>query len=669
MDPAVPDTLTTHLWALSFVGAATQLILALACLMALVIARRAERLPSGQYWIAAQASLAAAMIAILVRAFTSGPDADYRLPGDYRVLAGLYIGGKAAFFLALALGTEEMMGRAPTVSMRHGAVVLASLLAVVSAAWASDVVTSGRVQGGLAVVLMGASAWRLWRAPAAVRTNGSHFLAVALALYGVMALPYLFGWRFAIMPVPGAIGRAMLLALDRSSLLDIVAQCLLAIALMVLLFDRQRTASVNKTSEFDALRREADSAARLEELGRVAATVAHELNNPLAVVLGTAEQLLANNPAAEMRDDVERILREAVRCQTVARDLLLYARDQQPSLAPVAIGPLVAEAMEAVRMHAAAAGVRLDNAVRTTAVLDADRTGLQRAFVNLLTNALDASPAGAVVRAESWDAGEALWIAFEDRGAGIRPEVRDRIFEPFFSTKAAGQGTGLGLAITRGIVERHGGTMSVESMPERPVGTRVIIRLPLSLTSQDAPAVTPGEATPSALRLTPSSSSTVARSRFGTPARSAPAVSPVRDATPPHTSPASRRVLVVDDEAGIRNVLTRLIERHGFVVEPAANGLLAQAILRRDGASAFAALFCDVRMPGLDGPSLVAWIQAEMPALLPRTVILSGDTVSPEIAALTKRSGCLLLAKPFRQQDIAALLAQLAPSPAPGSTG
>ena len=482
MDSAVPDTLTTHLWALSFVGAATQLLLALACLLALVIARRSERLPSGQYWIVAQLSLALAMVAILVRALTTGPDADYRLPGDYRALAGLYIGGKAAFFLALALGTEEMLGRAPTVAMRRGAAMLALLLGVGAAVWASDNVTSGYVQGGLAVALMGTSAWRLWRAPEAVRTNGSHFLAVALALYGVMAVPYLVGWRFAMMPVPGAIGQAMLLALDRSSLLDIVAQCLLAIALMVLLFDRQRTASVNRSTEFDALQREADSAARLEELGRVAATVAHELNNPLAVVLGTAEQLLANHPATEMRDDVERILREAVRCQTVARDLLLYARDQQPSLAPVAIGPLVAEAMEAVRMHAAAAGVRLDNAVRTTAVLDADRTGLQRAFVNLLTNALDASPAGTVVRAESWDAGEALWIAFEDRGAGIRPEVRDRIFEPFFSTKAAGQGTGLGLAITRGIVERHGGTMSVESMPERPVGTRVIIRLPLSLT-------------------------------------------------------------------------------------------------------------------------------------------------------------------------------------------
>ena len=156
MDPAVPDTLTTHLWALSFVGAATQLFLALACLLALVIARRAERLASGQYWIVSQASLAVAMVAILVRALTSGPDADNRLPGDYRVLAGLYIGSKAAFYLALTLGSEEMLGRAPTVSMRRGAVALALLLAVVSAAWTPDVVTSGWVQGGLALVLMGA---------------------------------------------------------------------------------------------------------------------------------------------------------------------------------------------------------------------------------------------------------------------------------------------------------------------------------------------------------------------------------------------------------------------------------------------------------------------------------------------------------------------------------
>lgn len=208
---------------------------------------------------------------------------------------------------------------------------------------------------------------------------------------------------------------------------------------------------------------------RVNAIGRLACGVAHELNNPLASLLGFAQLLLLEGGlSAGQRTDVGCILEQGQRCKTIVQDLLLFGRKREPKKEVVPVAPLVESVLRLARLDIEAKRIQVsvERADPGAAIL-ADVFQMQQVFLNLILNAAHAvegrEDRRLAIRVAS-ASGRTL-IRFTDNGCGIPPENLGRIFEPFFSTKPAGKGTGLGLAVCRDIVVEHGGAVSAVSEP------------------------------------------------------------------------------------------------------------------------------------------------------------------------------------------------------------
>ncbi len=219
---------------------------------------------------------------------------------------------------------------------------------------------------------------------------------------------------------------------------------------------------------------------RLASVGRLAAGVAHEIGNPLTGIACLAQNLAREAGTVEQRERLALILRETQRIDTIVRVLLGFSHagtiHAVPRLERFAARDALGEAITLVQLSRKAKRVACHNRVASGLSLEGDRQRLLQVFVNLISNACDASPEGGevVVEAEALDGAIRLRIA--DRGTGIDDAVRERMFEPFFTTKPPGQGTGLGLPLAQSIVREHLGTLEVESSPGR--GTTVVVELP-----------------------------------------------------------------------------------------------------------------------------------------------------------------------------------------------
>jgi two-component system NtrC family sensor kinase len=208
-----------------------------------------------------------------------------------------------------------------------------------------------------------------------------------------------------------------------------------------------------------------------------------------------------------------------------------------------------------------------------------------------------------------------VFAEVRDTGPGIKPEVAKRIFEPFFTTKSVGAGTGMGLAVSFGMVAAHGGNL--EALPQ-PQGQGACFRLTL-------------------------------------PRGAAKSVVIDNQA---HTEPSlpRKRVLVVDDEPEVVSLLRDILERAGHEVEHAEHGLEA---LNRVSTSAYDAIFCDLRMPGLDGRSLRKKLIAEHPDYKGRMIFVTGDLLGT-LKSGSDIDGCRVIEKPFHSRAILAELARIA---------
>ncbi|TEU15261.1 MAG: GAF domain-containing protein [Anaerolineales bacterium] len=250
--------------------------------------------------------------------------------------------------------------------------------------------------------------------------------------------------------------------------------------------------------------------AKLAAIGELAAGVAHEINNPLASIVGFARLLLqAVDDDDPMREDLQIIDREAARTRAIVRALLDFARQREPRLEPVDVNEIVRTTMTLIRHQAKGARVTIKESYDETlppVSLDADQ--IKQVFLNMVTNAIQAMPQGGELkvvtayrpRAQSpelakergpdgstgspqrlvdgMDGADRVTVEFHDTGAGISAEDLPRIFDPFFTTKKVDQGTGLGLSISHGIVERHGGRIEVES--EVGQGSTFTVMLPVT---------------------------------------------------------------------------------------------------------------------------------------------------------------------------------------------
>ncbi len=386
---------------------------------------------------------------------------------------------------------------------------------------------------------------------------------------------------------------------------------------------------------------------RLASMGMLAAGVAHEINNPLSYVLYNVESAAEDLP--RLADDVRRChdalfrhlgpeeaaralgerpdtglpaamedvvvrLREAAsganRIKEIARGLGTFSRVDRDEVMPVQLQPVIEQALNMAfnQIKYRAQVVRDYDPIPP--VLAADGK-LAQVFLNLFINAAHAIDEGHVeenkIRVRAWAEGEAVLAEVSDTGKGIAPEHHDRIFQPFFTTKEVGVGSGLGLAIARNIVTGFGGEISFSSEPGK--GTRFLIRLPrLPRDWQTREA------------------------------------SPTEDA--PTRSTTRGRILVVDDEPGIRAIIARILGRDHEVVT-AASGEEARAILEQD--RRFDLIFCDMMMPRISGMELHAWLAARDADrdLAARVVFITGGAFTPGASDYLARVGNLRVEKPF----------------------
>jgi signal transduction histidine kinase/ActR/RegA family two-component response regulator len=623
--------------ALSVIGASAQFVLALATVATLAFARRVLGVRAAPWWVLSHLAFAVALVAVVVWEVTPPSDDAWSV---HRLASGTYGAGKIVFYALLGLGTAELLGRSVPRYWGWAIATVALLASLAFATEADDLQRIYRLQGAVGVVVMASAAWRLHRIDPTLRTRGTSLMAAALVLVAMLSLPYVLDLRYADAPPPGDLLGVVAFLVDRTSVPDLVGQLGIGLAMLALLLDRQAELQRREREAEEALQREGATTVRLETIGRMAATVAHELHNPLTVVIGTAEQLATQPVDPALKRDLDLLVREAMRCRHVAQALLATTRAEAPPMVEVPTARIVRHATDATRLRASAAGVTLRTHVERGVHVLGDPVALEQAVINLVRNAIDATPRGREVDVRAFADGHHAVLAVEDTGSGIPVAIRDRLFEPLQTTKPVGRGTGLGLAIVRGIVQRHGGTVTLETQPMRLEGTRFVIRLPRVASSWESS----GEIAVDAVRTTEERANR-------TPAPAAPAL--VTGAVP-------TRALVVDDEEGIREMLGRTLERYGFAVVEAADGIAAQAVLAADDAAAtIAVVFCDVHMPRLGGDALAQWLATACPALLPRTVLLTGDSSTEALQAMVSRLGCQLLAKPFARRDLERVLGRV----------
>ncbi|MFW6189586.1 MAG: two-component system sensor histidine kinase NtrB [Planctomycetota bacterium] len=229
--------------------------------------------------------------------------------------------------------------------------------------------------------------------------------------------------------------------------------------------------------ELTRLQAELVQAAKMSSLGRLAAGVAHELNNPLGSILLYSDLVMEDTPEEDpRRENLEKVARQAARCREIVRGLLDFGRAAEGTAAPVDVNVLLERAVGILEGHEMFHDVEAARDLHADLPeLQADGRQLQQAFTNIILNAVEAMKGHGRLTLATAPAsdGEGVVVRIADTGCGIPEQDREHLFEPFFTTRD--DGTGLGLAITYGIVERHGGSIEVESEVGR--GTTFILTL------------------------------------------------------------------------------------------------------------------------------------------------------------------------------------------------
>jgi len=351
---------------------------------------------------------------------------------------------------------------------------------------------------------------------------------------------------------------------------------------------------------------------RLASVGKMAAGAAHEINNPLAVISGRAQILLESEDDAKRQRSLELIVEQAQRASKILTDLMGFARPAMPKTNPVNINYIVHQVLSMVENQ-----LRLKNIVCVREFTEglpkilADRHQLEQVFLNMVLNSEHAMEEGGTITVSTSLAtdGSAVVIRFADVGKGIPPEHIEQIFEPFFSTKEEGQGTGLGLSMCYGIITSHEGTISVDS--EVGKGTTFTIRLPVP---QDIEKAAPRGERPVAV---------------------------------PAGEERRATVLVVDDEANIRDILAETLTNLGYNVLTAEHGVAALGLLNSEHVDV---MLLDMRMPLKDGLSLLAEIRDRLPTL--PVVLITGLASHEEVEEALHIGAFSCIRKPFNIETL-----------------
>ena len=362
---------------------------------------------------------------------------------------------------------------------------------------------------------------------------------------------------------------------------------------------------------------------KLNALGSLLANVAHELNNPLSVVVGYATMMRDLAPDAATRERAVKVQAAAERCARIVRTFLAMARRKPEAWAPVQINQIIEGALEVAGygLRTTDVEVVLDLAPDLPPV-SGDDDQLTLVLMNLIVNAQHALQISSPPRRLEIATGRqngTLRITVADNGPGIPAAIAARIFEPFFTTKPQGAGTGIGLSVCHNIVGAHRGAIAVAARPTG--GAMFTITLP---TCESLAPALPAPALPVGIR---------------------------------------GRILVVEDEVEIAQMVAEVLRRDGHEIRLASSGRDA---LARLAAEPVDLILSDLRMPDLDGPGLHRELVALAPALAKRVVFVTGDILTPETGRFLGETGLPVLEKPLDPYDlrlkVRAYLAELGPA-------
>jgi len=365
-------------------------------------------------------------------------------------------------------------------------------------------------------------------------------------------------------------------------------------------------------------------AEKLAAMGQLVSGVAHEINNPAAIISGFAQTLLLDQLPPDQRETIQMMYDEATRIGRITSNLLAFARAGSKERTLVELNEIVRRTFALRSYHL--------TTLNTTVNLELDEANpkawangseVQQLLLNLLINAeqaLTTVPGRRVITIRTMVAGDdGVELQVADTGPGIPADIQEKIFDPFFTTRPEGTGTGLGLSICYGIAHDHGGRISVHSVPGH--GATFTIALPRD-----------------------------ARTRQ----RSTPAPMPIpveaRD-------DGALSVLLIDDEEGLRRAVVSFLKRRGMHVIAVEDGGDALRVLRRER---FDVIVSDVRMPGMSGGEFLERLRREHPAMVQRLIFTTGDTFASDTSSLLRDSGVPSLVKPYDFAKLEGVLRQVA---------
>ncbi len=351
----------------------------------------------------------------------------------------------------------------------------------------------------------------------------------------------------------------------------------------------------------------------LASVGELAAGVAHEVNNPLTVVMGFTDLLLAQDLSEPIRSGLVKIRAGGQRAIKVVENLLIFARTHEAKKLYCDVGAIVERAVEIkaydLNVNNIEVTTHRSSDVPNTMV---DEHQLIQVLVNVMTNAEHAiaeSQSGSKLVIQTSRSGNKIRISLADDGPGIPFEHLRTIFEPFFTTKEVGKGTGLGLSICYGIVRHHGGDMWAESVQGK--GATFHIDLPVTSVGKEVDDPLP--------QLEPISTS-------------------------------NKHILVVDDEPNIRDLLVQTLSFEGLVsVDQAETG---EEAWRKLQVSAYDCILLDLKMPGMGGQQLYHLIEQSSKEMASRIIFLTGDTISRDTHDFLQGTGNPMLSKPISMEDL-----------------
>jgi PAS domain S-box-containing protein len=364
---------------------------------------------------------------------------------------------------------------------------------------------------------------------------------------------------------------------------------------------------------------------KLAAIGQLAAGIAHELNNPLTSVVLYSQLVQQEKLGRHVQGNIEKVVAEALRAGKIVRGLLDFARQRPIHREPVQVNDALRNSLDLSSYELETAGVKVElNLAPRLPTITADLYQLTQVFINLIQNAIQAERAlpGKRVLRIATESGPSLQrlpepdprpvvrISFHDSGPGIPAENLKRIFDPFFTTKSEGSGTGLGLSICQGIVGEHDGRIWAESVPGQ--GATFTVELPVAAVAE------------------------------GKPSRR-------QERAAAETAKGKSRVLIIDDEPNVQDVLAKALASRGYSVATAGNGEEGLACLEK---SEFDVVLCDFRMPGFSGMDFYRRIRTERPALAGRIVFITGDTANLSTRRFIEENELTILEKPFELPDL-----------------